>query len=846
MKKKFNFKAYIISTITILVSSIVVSLFGLSFAAYLNVEKENQTININMDYSEYFDKDKSDSGNKTYVINTGEHLRNLSKLVAIGAFTPDFTFVLGDDIDYSSEKEPLIPIGSDNTPFYSTFDGQGYTITNLNVVGSDLADVGMFGYVANGATIKNFLLDTPFVSAKGTYLNTEYTTDAFAIRDRNPLRIKYGTALDTLAKSVTLTPTVPEGQKNDVTKEFSTFTISYTADKSIPFTVKTYVNKEGFVTSSDGFNFTRDGSYASASSYFTVEVYVEGLVEINEEYFYSRYTLERFKIYYKTTEIKDGYSPVGFIQNPTDPKCYKKTIETLPTHISSGTKSYNYYNQHVVFAGIVCGHLDGQAEYIGVNNGNLYADNRAFRSNSTLIGKRIDDDDYSSLSKEYIHVDKAMITELTWTSGAEKTLDSETSNRYISNIYSDGSSNNFSANAIDYVRIYGSQSQNDNTGGVRLEELNIDDNSTKTLAFYDSIDCYMGIPTTGAIVNYGTNSMYKSNCISMWVTMDSASGFGNVVSELLSQSGDFYLKFKFNYVLFDSIAYETGTKYSDLKVKLFGGQRNKSPVTILFRNHRYYTSGYKTDSDGNTEPHGKYFALGVNENSEGDGRYTIRTGYIDTKDYYNSLNFKLDERVPLGTTNITKSNIFEKEIVFVSNSSYFNFDYSIAKRTPLICFGFDIPVDSNGNPTAKINLIDFTVTLSSIKGNFASDPLTVDYYTSSSNAPSYKSGSWSNWPLYSNVKVGINCFSEFVPDSSYTDESVDDDGKVTSGKFNVTYPLMSENPYLPSTYKVVMTRSGNGVASSGTITCTYTMDAASSNHIPKNAEGYIGANIVAG
>ena len=35
-----------------------------------------------MDYSEYFDKDKSDSGNKTYVINTGEHLRNLSKLVA--------------------------------------------------------------------------------------------------------------------------------------------------------------------------------------------------------------------------------------------------------------------------------------------------------------------------------------------------------------------------------------------------------------------------------------------------------------------------------------------------------------------------------------------------------------------------------------------------------------------------------------------------------------------------------------------------------------------------------------------------------------------------------------------
>ena len=840
MKKSvFKIKIYICSIVVILISSIVISLFGFSVAAYLNSEQQRQTININMDYSSYFD-DTSNPSSKKYVISTSEHLRNLSKLVSVGAFTPDFTFVLKNSFTY--EGEPLIPIGSDNTPFYSTFDGQGYTIRNLAVVGSDLADVGMFGYVANGALIKNFLLDYPYVSAKGTYLTEQYTTDAFAIRDNNPFRAKFGTDLDTLAKSVTLNVL----NSTDETKEFDNFSITSTKNENIPFNVKTYVNKPGFVKSDDGINFTKDSTYSEASSYFTVEAYIEGLVEINGEYFYSRYTLERFKIYYKTTENNGNYTPVGFVQNSGDPKCYRKTIEVLPTHIANGTKTYNYYNQHVVFAGIVCGHLDGQAEYIGVNNGSLYADNRAFRSNSILIGKRIDDDDYSSLSKEYIHVDKAMITELTWTSGAEKTLDSETSNMYISNIYSDGSSNNFSANAIDYVRIYGSQSQNDNTGGIRLEELNIDDNSTKTLAFYDSIDCYMGIPTTGAIVNYGTNSMYKSNCISMWVTMDSASGFGNVVSELLSQSGDFYLKFKFNYVLFDSIAYETGTKYSDLKIKLFGGQRNKSPVSGWLHNHRYYTSGYKSDSDGNTEPHGKYFALGVNENSAGDGRYTIRTGYIDTKDYYNSLNFKLDERVPLGTTNITKSNIFEKEIVFVSNSSYFNFDYSIAKRTPLICFGFDIPVDSNGNPTAKINLIDFTVTLSSIKGNFASDPLTVDYYTSSSNAPSYKSGSWSNWPLYSNVKVGINCFSEFVPDSSYTDESVDDDGKVTSGKFNVTYPLMSENPYLPSIYKVVMTRSGNGVASSGTITCTYTMDAASSNHIPKNAEGYIGANIVAG
>ena len=82
----------------------------------------------------------------------------------------------------------------------------------------------MFGYVANGATIKNFLLDYPYVSAKGTYLDNQYTTDAFSIRDNNPFRVKYGKNLDDLAKSVKLEVT---DSKNDSTSEFSNFKISF-------------------------------------------------------------------------------------------------------------------------------------------------------------------------------------------------------------------------------------------------------------------------------------------------------------------------------------------------------------------------------------------------------------------------------------------------------------------------------------------------------------------------------------------------------------------------------------------------------------------------------------------
>lgn len=835
MKKAISkLKIYLISVVSILVTSIVISLVGFSFAAYLNTEQQNQTININMDYSQYFDGNNSNAESKTYAISTSDHLRNLSKLVAIGAFTPDFKFILTKDITF--DGEPLIPIGSDNTPFYSTFDGQGHTIKNLAVVGSDLADVGMFGYVANGATIKNFLMNYPYVTAKGTYLANQYTTDAFLIRDNNPFRTKYSSSLDALAKTIKL-----EVQNaSNATDEFSDFKISYTLDDNIPFTVKTYVNKTGYVTSNDGINFTRDESYNKASSYFTVEVYVEGLVEINDEYFYSRYTLERFKIYYKTKEKNDGgYTPIGFIQNVSDPKCYRKTIEVPPTHIASGTATCNYYNQHVVFAGIVCGHLDGQAEYIGVSNGTLYADSRSFRSNSVLIGKRIDDDDYSSLSNEYIHVDKANITTLNWKSPSG--FDSSTKNKYISNIYSDQSSNNFSTSAENYVRIYGSQNQSDNTGGVRLETLNIDGVETKTLAFYDSIDCYL-TESSGVLIDRGTDNMFKNNCISMWITMESTSGFGNVISELLNSSGDFYIKFKFNYILFDNNEGLISNNYSDLKIKMYSSTKRSSSSTWGFK---YYSSG-STDVDGNLRPDGYYYALGINENSLGDGNTTINNGYLDTTEYYNSLSFKGDEAIPLSSMELTKNNIHEKEIVVVSNPKKFNTDYGIAKRTPLFCFGFDIPAnDAEGNPTAKINLVDFNVTLSSIKGNYSSDPLSVDYYSSQGTKPSFASNTWSNWPQFSNVKVSINCFSDFVPDSSYQEEKIDDNGNVSGGHFKENYPAMSSTPYVPSTYKIVMTRSSNGTATVNNVTCTYSMGTTSESNKPKNAEGYTEANIIA-
>ena len=397
--KKFNrFKVYISSVITLLVSSLVISFVAFTYAAYLNHETHKHTINVKIDYSEYFDKS---SQLHTYVIKTPEHINNLSKLVAMGVFGPNDTFLLGGNIDCSTFNDPLIPIGSDDTPFYSVFDGQGYTISNLKVVGNDVADVGMFGYVANGATIKNFLLDSPIVSVTGSISN--YSADSYLIRNNNPFRKKFGEDLYTLAKSFSLNPS-DNTEKNEFTK-FQIKYDNYSNTEFKDFPIKAYVSKSNILTEGSDFNFTLQESYSGDSQYFTIEMYIEGLVLDSEtnNYFYSRISLEKFKVYLNVVKDSNGkITSIGFVKDPEDIHVYKKTIETLPTHIITD-KPYNYYNQHVVNAGIVVGHLDGNASYIGVKNGILKANNRPYRSNSILIGKKIDDDDVSSLSREHVN-----------------------------------------------------------------------------------------------------------------------------------------------------------------------------------------------------------------------------------------------------------------------------------------------------------------------------------------------------------------------------------------------------------------------------------------------------------
>ena len=819
--KKFNkFKAYISSVITLLVSSLVISFVAFTYAAYLNHEAHKHTINVKIDYSEYFDKS---SQLHTYVITTPEHINNLSKLVAMGVFGPNDTFLLGGNIDCSTFNDPLIPIGSDDTPFYSVFDGQGYKISYLKVVGNDVADVGMFGYVANGATIKNFLLDSPIVSVTGSISN--YSEDSYLIRNNNPFRKKFGADLYSLAKSFSLNPT---DNTSDAKKEFTKFQIKYdnysnTEFKDFP--IKAYVSKSNILTEGSDFNFALQQSYSGDSQYFTIEMYIEGLVFDSEtkNYFYSRISLEKFKVYLNVVKDSNGkITPIGFVKDPEDIHVYKKTIETLPTHIITD-KPYNYYNQHVVNAGIVVGHLDGNASYIGVKNGTLKANNRPYRSNSILIGKKIDDDDVSSLSREHVNFrENAEIgDELQFGSPSTKSgdIDSDTQNRYISNIYT-GGTYGFSeaARDNDYLKIYGSQNQTTDANNLKFVKMRDEEgNESKFLSFRDSMECYHSKSETykggifGATFNYrGSKNFYRENCISMWVSTETSSGLGNVINNLLSTSGDFYLNFNFDYILFDTLGDDISNDgFSKAKLKIMSSTKRSSRgghnwLLGALDYYSYTQNGYERPEDENgvvyynakTVPIGS--ATGNND-----------AGYVDSSVSAYPLSFSKDDVTPCTDINQTQyesSFVKHKNISVVSNTGLFKWDYTGNNRTPIFCVGLDLSECVEGQGIA-FNILDFTVTLSSLNGNYSSEPLTVDYFT---GTPQYNNGEWSNWPMNSNVKVQTSCFSKLVDDSAYNEEN----------KTFSPYPKMTFIPYIPSNYTITTSRSSD-TNNVGVITISY-------------------------
>ena len=63
------------------------------------------------------------------------------------------------NMKYYSDDGSLIPIGTEDRPFIGHIVGNNLTVKNVKIKGSGYSDVGIFGYVAEGATIQNLYFD---------------------------------------------------------------------------------------------------------------------------------------------------------------------------------------------------------------------------------------------------------------------------------------------------------------------------------------------------------------------------------------------------------------------------------------------------------------------------------------------------------------------------------------------------------------------------------------------------------------------------------------------------------------------------------------------------------------
>ena len=71
--------------------------------------------------------------------------------------------------------DAFVPIGSAEKPFRGVFDGSGLILDNLNVSGSGVSDIGVFGFVTDEAKIKDLYIDNLTIDVTGAVTNAHAT-----------------------------------------------------------------------------------------------------------------------------------------------------------------------------------------------------------------------------------------------------------------------------------------------------------------------------------------------------------------------------------------------------------------------------------------------------------------------------------------------------------------------------------------------------------------------------------------------------------------------------------------------------------------------------------------------
>ncbi|MGM9858378.1 MAG: hypothetical protein ACI311_03915 [Bacilli bacterium] len=372
MKKNTNSKILFALSLMFATSALGLISFG-TMCAFQN--KEQQSFEYQTDIkplTSYFDGGIGTLSNP-YIISSEETFINFQKLVQLGCFTYNTYFNLGADITFSDDTI-LEPIGTENCPFNSQFDGMGYKLSNIKVSSVNHEDVGVFGYVGSGSYIKNLILDTPSITSTGPSTKVD-----------NPLEgIVPSSSITTptyTTTSVTMSSRVVEGtDSNNYTVYFRS------ANKGI-------LTDDGVLQTA---NITNNKKFA-----IHVDAIITTSILVNNEPMVVTYVADRFAVYIENKAILETEGVVSLFDRSDDGD---GTYTTKDPHYYEDQNGARVLDD-VVYLGLFVGHIDGEASYIGVYNGTLTANTRETISHSSIIGKHKDDTLLNSLDNDYYYQD---------------------------------------------------------------------------------------------------------------------------------------------------------------------------------------------------------------------------------------------------------------------------------------------------------------------------------------------------------------------------------------------------------------------------------------------------------
>ena len=804
MKKIRNTNSKILFALSLMFATSALGLisFG-TMCAFQNKEQESFQYQTDIKpLSSYFDGGNGTSPENAYIISTEKTFINFQKLVQLGCFTYNTYFRLGANIDFSGDTTVLDPIGTENCPFNSQFDGMGHTLSKLKVSSVNHEDVGLFGYVGSGGYIKNIKLDTPSITSTGPSTKTA-----------NPLEGIVPSS------SVEAPAYINETSINMESKPVNNYTVYYrSANKGIL--------TDGGVLQTN--NIKTNNKFA-----IHVDAIITTSILINNEPMVITYVADRFAVYIEGKKILSTDGVISLFDRTTvngklttkDPHYYEDTVKT--TNTDGTTTSTPRILDQVTFVGLVAGHLDGEAEYIGVYNGTITANSRQTISHSSLIGKHKDDDLLNSLANNYYYQD------INFSEMIEK-KPSLGNTGYVNidptkyDTYN--SANDFSGQDRDYTNIFNNTQEGLEDIGIQIpdafriysgfgvtpvndigayeEIVNEDTGNTEKIYhemegiyFNSDIEQAMGYKTSKYGLFYPrtdiTTLKYFSlnNCLCLWTLREYLSNsnkwYGQILDSLLGNTNTpVYLTIKLTY----SVPNCVSAKDTAFKLYMAALANNPVPPDRITGHIDKATIPQIGDSDNSyidrtTDPSKWQFTDVTNQIA--DVSYIDENG-IEQIEPFNKL-------LCSGDTN--NSNIIQSKSISIQTNSQTMVSWfgKSVTYSPMFALGLE---GISGTKT-QMDLYRAEVLISYDQGNFSYSLNKVDFLYDIINAKYTEGAGWTGWAKKeSGVKIYF-ILQDFDPEN--TNDSLSNGVVITytrsSGygyKVTATYTVLGDDSYKPS------------------------------------------------